>query len=175
MLQFYLGSVVFSCLVLNIYSCACKSYIQRQGYKFVKEKKSFSEKMTDLLESATIFSFPIVNLIFAFYTIFSKDEIFKSVESKLLEKGDIYKPNEKIIEVDYTINSSSKENENVDDNNKTKNEKKYEDMSYDEKKTYLDRKKEELKREKDIIEGKGSAGCCNQQSQQFKKRFNNYK
>ena len=136
LLGIYLGTSVVSFATVVIFSKACENKIKRDGYKFVK--RSTSENLVDWL--CTIFKsfIPVYNVLNTVILFLSGDKLFNRIEEKLLKEGKIYMPQNE-------DEDNKTEKEPIYSNiNEVKNEKKFEDMTIEEKKAYLEQEKEKL-------------------------------
>lgn len=123
-----------------------KKKLKRKGYKFVKENKSFAEKLSSFISIAFKGSIPVYNVINAIVILCMGDKLYDYMEKKLLEKGKIYMPKDEPENSESEMESSSSEIENNNTNSvqKDSSEKKYEDMTLEEKLAYLKKEKEKL-------------------------------
>lgn len=92
LLNIYLGTTAISWATLLIFSVAIANKLEREGYKFVKVKKSFSEKVANFISTVFKCSIPILNILAAIIIICLGDKIYEYVEGEFLEEGKIYKP-----------------------------------------------------------------------------------
>ena len=149
LLNIYLGTTAVSWAIVFIFSAACEKKFKREGYKIVKQKKSFVEKLASFISTAFEGSIPIYNIINAIAILCMGDKFYEHVVDKLLEEGKIYMPKDEPANIQPEIESSPFENEqsNTDSIQNVNCEKKYEDMSVEEKMAYLEREKEMLLRQ----------------------------
>lgn len=173
LLNIYLGTTAVSWATVFIFSAACKKKLKREGYKFVKPKKSFTEKLAIFILIA-FNSIPIYNVINTIAILCMGDKLYEYVEDKLLEEGKIYMPKDEPANKQPEMESSpfEKEQNNTDSIQKVNAEKKYEDMSVEEKMAYLERKKEILLRQKASVSDERLSENLGQQGPVLKRTFN---
>ena len=63
LLNIYLGTTAISWATVFIFSAACEKKLTREGYKFVKEKKSLSEKIATFISNVFKVSIPVYNIL----------------------------------------------------------------------------------------------------------------
>ena len=145
LLNIYLGTTVISWIVTIIFSIASDKKIRRDGYKFVVEKKSVSEKIANLLSTLFWGSIPIYNILNTIFVLFIGDKVYEHVKDDLLDKGKIiYMPTE-----ERSINEESKTN--TEDIEKASIDKKYDEMTLEEKLAYLEQERELLLSQSDAL------------------------
>ena len=148
LLKIYFGTIIVSFIMDFFLSKSLNNDLKRKGYKFIKEKKSFSEKFASFISNNIQYFIPGFNVVFTLMIYLFLDEYYEKAEEILLRENKIYKPNEEEIKIDENTNGKEKSIENnsiytVNVKN-TKPEKKYEEMSIEEKIVYLDQEKEKL-------------------------------
>lgn len=146
LLNIYLGTTAISWATIFIFSTACEKKLKREGYKIVKEKKSLSEKVATFISNAFKCSIPVYNILNTIVILCMGDRVYEYMEDKLLEQGKIYKPIAEELNNDC---ESQILNEEKDDTytasvQKTRTEKTYDEMTTEEKLTYLQQEKEKL-------------------------------
>ena len=94
LLNIYLGTTAISWAVIFIFRAACQKNLKRKGYKFVKKKKSISEKIASFISNAFRGSIPVYNIINAFMLLWMGDKVFEYMEERMLADGEIYMPTE---------------------------------------------------------------------------------
>ena len=146
LLNIYLGTTAISWATIFIFSAACKKKLKREGYKFVKEKKSLSEKVAAFISTAFKGSIPVYNILNTIVILCMGDKLYGYVEDKLLEQGQIYKPIAKELNNDYEseILNEEKADTYTASVQKTRTEKTYDEMTTEEKLAYLQQEKEKL-------------------------------
>ena len=146
LLNIYLGTTAISWAVTFIFSNAYDKKIKREGYKFVKEKKTFPEKTASFISTTFILSIPVYNILNAVSILIMPDKFYENMKDKLLEQGKIYKPISKESNNDYDnqILNEEKININTESIQKVRTEKTYNDMTNEEKIAYLQQEKEKL-------------------------------
>lgn len=136
LLGIYLGTSIISFATVVLYGAASSNKIKRDGYKFVK--KSFSENLINWLKVIFRSFIPVYNVLNTIVLLCSGDKYFEQIENKLLEEGEIYKPQNNS---NYIHEEKKSEYTNT---NVVSNEKKYEDMTTKEKLAYLEQEIERL-------------------------------
>ena len=146
LLNIYLGTTAVSWATTLIFSVACINKLEREGYKFIKEKKSFSEIVATFISTTVKDSIPIYNI---FKTILilcmgMGDKFYNYMKDKLLEQGKIYKPDEEKINNNCENHVLNKEKDDTYTENvqKVRTEKTYNEMTTEEKLAYLYQVKE---------------------------------
>ena len=145
LLNIYLGTTAVSWVIAFLFSAACEKKLKREGYKFVKPKKSFIEKLASFISTAFQGSIPIYNILNSIAILCMGDKFYEYMEEKLLEQGKIYKPKDEPVNTQTKIDTSTlerktKENEIIlTDNDKKINDKKINDMTDAERNDYLER------------------------------------
>ena len=170
LLNVYLGTTVASWVTILIFSTACEKKLKREGYKFVKQKKSFAEKLASFISTLFKSSIPVYNIINAIVIICMVDKFYDYIKDKLLERGIIYMPQDKSVNTQPEMESTTFEN--TDTIQKVNVEKKYEDMSFEEKMTYLEREKEILLRQKASTSDESLSENLSEQGLTLKRTFN---
>lgn len=152
--------------------CGCEKKLKRKGYKFVKENKSFAEKLSSFISIAFKGSIPVYNVINTIVILCMGDKLYDYMEKKLLEKGKIYMPKDEPENSESEMESSSSEIENNNTNSvqKVNSEKKYEDMTLEEKMAYLEEKKELILKQNTKLMDTNSFDNLGQQESVLKKR-----
>ena len=74
LLNIYLGTTAISWAVTFIFSNAYDKKIKREGYKFVKEKKTFPEKTASFISTTFILSIPVYNILNAVSILIMPDK-----------------------------------------------------------------------------------------------------
>lgn len=174
LLNIYLGTTAVSWATVFIFGAACEKKLKREGYKFVKPKKSFTEKLASFISTAFKGSIPIYNIINTIAILCMGDKLYEYMEDKLLEEGKIYMPKDEPANPQPEMESSpfEKEQNNTDSIQKVNAEKKYEDMSVEEKMAYLEREKEILLRQKASVSDESLSENLGQQGPVLKRTFN---
>lgn len=140
LLNIYLGTTAASWVTMFIFGAACERKIRRDGYKFVNQNESFIEMLACFISIIFKCSIPVYNIINTIIALCMGDDVYEYVEAGLLEKGKIYKPNDESMEKQSEVDSFQFEKEqNKTDSIQKVYEKKYDDMSVEEKLTYLER------------------------------------
>jgi len=123
-----------------------KKKLKREGYNFVKENKSFSEKIAIFISTAFKGAIPVCNIVNTIIILYMGDKLYDYMENKLLEEGKIYKSNEKKINNKSENHALNKEKGNtfIANVQKTRTEKTYNEMTIEEKLAYLQQEKERL-------------------------------
>lgn len=172
LLNIYLGTTAVSWTTVFILSAACEKKLKREGYKFVK--LSFTEKLASFISTAFKCSIPIYNIINTIAILCMGDKLYEYVEDELLEEGKIYMPKDEPANTQPEMESSpfEKEQNNTDSIQKVNAEKKYEDMSVEEKMAYLEREKEILLRQKASVSDESLSENLGQQGPVLKRTFN---
>ena len=137
LLNIYLGTTAISWATVFIFSAACEKKLKREGYKVVKEKKSISEKIASFISIAFKGSIPIHNILNTIAILCMGDKLYEYMEDKLLEQGKIYMPTEEMP-------SSEETNTYTESIEKASTEKKYDEMTLEEKLAYLERERKIL-------------------------------
>lgn len=174
LLNIYLGTTAVSWAITFISSAASIKKLERKGYRFVKPKKSFAERLASFIRTAFIGSIPVYNIINSIYSLYDLYKLYEYIEEKLLEAGYIYMPKDEHANTLPKMESSSfeKEQNNTDSIQKVNGEKKYGDMSIEEKIAYLEREKEILLRRKASISDESLFENLGQQGPVIKRTFN---
>lgn len=174
LLNIYLGTTAVSWAVVFIFSVACGKKLKREGYKIVKEKKSFVEKLASFISTAFKGSIPIYNIINAIAILCVGDKFYEHMVDKLLESGKIYMPKDEPANIQPEIESSpfEKEQSNTESIQKVNCKRKYEDMSVEEKMAYLEREKEMLLRQTTSISDESLSENLDQQGPVLKRIIN---
>ena len=106
LLNIYLGTTAINWITVFIYGTACDRKLKRKGYKYVEDKKTFSEKIADYVSTAFKLSIPVYNIINATVILCRGDKNYKIMEKQLLKEGKIYIPDgEAFINNKKTITS----------------------------------------------------------------------
>ena len=138
LLNIYLGTTAISWIVTIIFSIASEKKIKRDGYKFVEEKKSTFEKIASFISMIFKGSIPFYNILNTIAILCAGDKMYDYIEDDLLDKGKIiYMPTE-----ETSINEESKTN--TEDIEKASIDKKYDEMTSEEKLAYLEQERELL-------------------------------
>lgn len=144
LLNIYLGTTAISWATVFIFSAACKKKLKREGYKFVKEKKSISEKIASFMSVAFKGSIPVYNILNTIAVLCMGDKLYGYMEDKLLSEGEIYMPTEEIPSSEDEFSPSEGTKIYTESIEKTSTEKKYDEMTLEEKLAYLEREREIL-------------------------------
>lgn len=146
LLNIYLGTTAISWATTFIFSTACEKKLKREGYKFVKENKSLSEKVATFISNAFKGSIPVYNILSTIIILCMGDKFYGYIEDKLLEQGKIYKPIAEELNNDYEseILNEEKADTYTASVQKTRTEKTYDEMTTEEKLAYLQQEKEKL-------------------------------
>lgn len=146
LLNIYLGTTAISWAITFIFSAACEKKLKREGYKFVKEKKSLSEKVATFISTAFKGSIPVYNILNTIVMLCMGDKLYGFMEDILLEKGKIYKPiaEELNNDCESEIFDEEKADTYTASAQKTRTEKTYDEMTTEEKLAYLQQEKEKL-------------------------------
>ena len=146
LLNIYLGTTAISWATTFIFSAACEKKLKREGYKFVKENKSLSEKVATFISTAFKGSIPVYNILNIIVILYMGDKLYGYMEDKLLEQGKIYKPIAEELNNDYEskILNEEKADTYTASVQKTRTEKTYDEMTTEEKLAYLQQEKEKL-------------------------------
>ena len=146
LLSIYLGTTAVSWVTFLLFSVAGEKKLKRDGYKFVKPKRTFIENLVWTMSIVFKASIPVYNIINATIVLCMGEKIYEYLEDRLLEEGKIYMSKDERANTQPEIKSSLFEKEkNYTDGIQSRNvEKKYEDMSFEEKMAYLEREKEIL-------------------------------
>lgn len=146
LLNIYLGTTAISWATTFIFSAACEKKLKKEGYKFVKEKKSLSEKVATFISTAFKSSIPVYNILNTIVILCMGDKLYGYMEDKLLEQGKIYKPTAEELNNDYEseILNEEKADTYTASVQKTRTEKTYDEMTTEEKLAYLQQEKEKL-------------------------------
>lgn len=92
MLNFWIISSLFCCIIIITTGMAIKSQLKREGYTVIEKKKSFAEQFLGCIQSLFVYCVPFVNIIIAIYVLFSYEKIYKGGVERLLKLGHISKP-----------------------------------------------------------------------------------
>ena len=174
LLNIYLGTTAVSWAIVLIFSAAGGKKLKREGYNLVNPKKSFTEKLASFISTAFIGSIPIYNIIIAIAILcVGDDKFYEYMKDKLLEEGKIYMTKDEPANKQPEMESSpfEKEQNNTDSIQKVNAEKKYEDMSVEEKMAYLEREKEILLRQKASVSDESLSENLGQQGPVLKRAF----
>lgn len=146
LLNIYLGTTAISWATIFIFSAACEKKLKREGYKFVKEKKSLSEKVATFISNAFRGSIPVYNILNTIVILWMGDKFYGYMEDKLLEQGKIYMPIAEELNNDYEseILNEEKADTYTASVQKTRTEKTYDEMTTEKKLAYLQQEKEKL-------------------------------
>ena len=146
LLNIYLGTTAISWATVFIFSAACEKKLTREGYKFVKEKKSLSEKIATFISNVFKVSIPVYNILNAIVILCMGDKLYGYMEDYLLEQGKIYKPiaEELNNDCESEILNEEKADTYTASVQKTRTEKTYDEMTTEEKLAYLQQEKEKL-------------------------------
>lgn len=156
LLELYLATTAISMSVTALAARAGKNYIERKGYKFVKEEKSAAERIVTYLSPLVINSIPVYNIVNSIVVLIKGDKLYDEIGEKLAKEGKIYIPNKEEKKKEQVVKSQSLERKKSNTNNsqKIRTEKKYEDMSLEEKREYLEKQKAKIIREEAAIKAK---------------------
>lgn len=146
LLNIYLGTTIISCATTYIFSAACEKKFKREGYRFIKENKSLSEKIAGFISTAFKCSIPVYNILNAILILCMGDKVFSYVENELLQQGKIYKPIKEESVNDFERQGFDREKDSVytPSIQTVRIEKKYEEMTNEEKLVYLQEEKEKI-------------------------------
>ena len=146
LLNIYLATTAISWATIFISSAACVKKLKREGYKYIEEKKSISERIMTFISNVFKGSIPVYNILNTIIILCLGDKLYEFVEDKLLEQGKIYKPVAEELNDDCEDKSSKGENTNIYATSvqKTRTEKTYNEMTIEEKLAYLEQEKEML-------------------------------
>lgn len=144
LLNIYLGTTAISWATVFMFSAACEKKLKREGYKFVREKKSISEKIASFISTAFKGSIPVYNIINTIAVLCAGDKLYEYMEDKLLEEGKIYMPTEENPISEDKISPREETKNYTESMEKASTEKKYDEMTLEEKLAYLEREKEIL-------------------------------
>ena len=149
-LKIYLISTAISWLVIGTYSIACAYKIKREGYKPVKQNKSFAEKFVNWLFTLIRGSIPILNVAASLMIIFEGDKVYEEAKEDMLKKGKIYMPEEPKVVIEVEPEEQETVSEEQEDFKNAKKEdfiKNFENMTYRERITFLKNEKERVLRQ----------------------------
>ena len=173
LLNIYLGTTAVSWAIAFIFSVVCEKKLKRKGYKFVKPKKSFTERLASFISTAFKGFIPIYNISCIIVILWMGDKYYEHIEKKRLEEGTIYMPKDEPANTQPEMESSPFEKEQNNTGIQEGNaEKKYEDMSVEEKMAYLEREKEILLRQKASVSDESLSENLGQQGPVLKRTFN---
>lgn len=110
LLNIYLGTTAINWITVFIFSVACGKKLKRDGYKFVKEKKSISEKIASFISVAFKGSIPVYNILNVVIILCMGDKLYEYMENKLLEDGKIYMPTEEVTSSENETSSKEESN-----------------------------------------------------------------
>lgn len=146
LLNLYLGTTAVSWATVLIYAVAIAKKAEREGYKTVKQEKSFIERVATYLSILFTASIPALNIINAIYILCMGDKLIDQIIGELVEEGKLYMPDEEQQSTDYEMAPESVEEKEIHYEviPKTSLEKKYDEMTIEEKMAYIDRKREYL-------------------------------
>lgn len=140
----YLGTTAISWATTILFSKAMNKKLKREGYKYVKEKKSYLEKIVDYISTAFKLSIPVYNIINTCYLLFAGDKVYEEIRFELLANGKIYKLSEEELKNNCDNQVINTEKDNTYAASVTKFEKTYDEMTTAEKLAYLQQEKEKL-------------------------------
>lgn len=144
LLDIYLGTTAISWATVFIFSAACVKKLKREGYKFVKEKKSISENIASFISAAFKGSIPIYNIFNAIYMLCVGDKIYEYMEDELLKNGKIYMPTEEMPSSKDEFLPREETKIYTESMEKVSTEKKYDEMTLKGKLAYLKHEREIL-------------------------------
>ena len=146
LLNIYLGTTAISWATLLIFSVAIANKLEREGYKYIKVKKSFSEKVANFISIVFKCSIPILNILTAIIIICLGDKTYEYVEEKFLEEGKIYKPisNKLNNDCENEILTEEKNDSYIASAPKTRTEKASDKISHEEKMDYYEMTPDEM-------------------------------
>lgn len=146
LLKIYLGTTAISWVTTFTFLTTYKKRLDREGYKFINERKSFSEKIAAFISTAFKCSIPVYNIINAVGVLLMGDNLYEFVKDKLLEYGMIYKPIAEKLNNDCESQILNEEKADVytTSDKVTKTEKTYKEMTTEEKLVYLQQERERL-------------------------------
>ena len=139
--KLYLGTTALNLIVAAIYGIAGEKRIQRKGYKRNKVKRTFIESLPSYLSILFYSAIPIYNIITVIYILSKGDELFDNIEAELIQKGKLRKAEPE------TNESNSFAEMKLNNFNKS-----YNDMTREEKITFLKQEQEKLLHENDYKE-----------------------
>ena len=120
LLKIYLATTAINMVTVLVSSVATANKLKRDGYVFVKENKSLSEKIMSYVSTIFVASIPIYNVINTIFILCSGEKVYDIMEEKLLRTGKIYMAEDtEDIEVvdenlqDSAVNLSSDKTKNV--------------------------------------------------------------
>lgn len=90
LLNIYLATTAINIVTILVSSTATTNKLKRDGYVFVKDNKSLSEKIMSCVSSFFIASIPIYNVINTIFILCSGEKVYDIMEEKLLKAGKIY-------------------------------------------------------------------------------------
>ncbi len=143
LLNMYLGTTAISWAIAFTFAVTCNKKLEKKGYKFV-EKKSILENITSFIPVVFKGSIPICNFISAITLLCMWDMFYECLEEGMLANGEIYMPTEETTSSEEM--SSPKEETNIYTENieNINLEKKYDEMTLEEKLAYLERERKRL-------------------------------
>ncbi len=144
LLNIYLGTTAISWATVFIFSAAFEKKLEREGYKFVKEKKSISEKIASFISFAFKNSIPVYNIINTILVLCMSNKVYECMKDKSLEAGKIYMPTEETPISEDKISPREETKTYTESMEKASTEKKYDEMTLEEKLAYLERAREIL-------------------------------
>lgn len=145
-LNIYLGTIAVSLATKLTISIACYQKLKRNGYKFVKQERTFKQKVVKFISTFAPELILGVNILSAAKIMRVADKFYDYAEAKLLKQGKIYKPVEEKINSDFEKESSNLEEVKIHTGSvqKTKTEKTYDEITTEEKLAYLKQERENL-------------------------------
>jgi hypothetical protein len=144
LLNIYLGTTAISWSIVFLFCAACDKKLKREGYKYIKEKKSIPEKIVSFTLRAFKGFVPVYNILNAITVLLIGDKVYKYMEDKLLQQGDIYMPTEEMSSMEDEFSSREETKTYTESTEKERTEKKYAEMTLEEKLAYLEREKARL-------------------------------
>lgn len=90
LLNIYLGATAINCAVNFVFANAWEKKLKREGYKFVKEKKTVFENITDFILMMLKHAIPVLNIIQPIVILFMSDKVYETVKNNYLAEGKIY-------------------------------------------------------------------------------------
>lgn len=124
LLNIYLGTTAISWATVFIFSAACEKKLKREGYKVVKEKKSIKENIASFISIAFKGSIPIYNILNTIAILCMGDKLYEYITEEMP--------------------SSEETNTYIESIEKASTEKKYDEMTLEEKLAYLERERKIL-------------------------------
>ena len=146
LLNIYLGTTAISWATVLIFSVAIANKLEREGYKLVKVKKSFSEKVADFTSTVFKVSIPILNILNAITILCLGDKVYEYIKTKYLKEGKIYKPISNKLNNDCENEILTEENNDsyIASAPKTRTDKASDKISLEEKMDYYEMTPDEM-------------------------------